>query len=148
MDEIREETRDFNFWVLVRPAGDIAGKWVAHCLDLDVVSQGESIKHALDMVVEATAMVLADDIKNCSEPGKGRRAPDKFWTLLWKTMKQGVAVPMEEVLMSKGPAIIAAPLQLRATITHVAQVDDEPTPVGERADWVLPMGAHQTEIPA
>lgn len=84
MDEIRE----YNFWLHVHPAEDIDGEWVAHCLDLDVVSQGNSLKNAFDMVIEATLMVVCDDLNAGRDPLE-RRAPKKFWDPMWAIVQKG-----------------------------------------------------------
>lgn len=62
-------------FLLVRPAPDVAGQWVAHCLDFDVVSQGNSPIHALHMMMEATTIVVADDLARGADPF-ARKAPD------------------------------------------------------------------------
>jgi hypothetical protein len=72
-----------NLWVHAHPADDAADQWVAHCLDLDVVSQGDNLAHALQMVAEASAMVVAEDMKRGAEP-LARRAPDECWDAVQK----------------------------------------------------------------
>lgn len=49
------------FWVIFEPLAGIPGKWSAHCLDTDVVSQGTSLSHAFRMIVEAVEMILEED---------------------------------------------------------------------------------------
>lgn len=83
--------RVFNLWVVVKPAEDLADQWVAHCLDLDVVSQGTSFKHAMDMVFEAAAMVVVDDIVAGRDP-LSRRAPDEFWAEMHAIVSNGESV--------------------------------------------------------
>ena len=61
------------------------GVWVAHCLDLDVVTQGVSLMHALDMALEATRMVLDADAGSGRNPLE-RRAPQKYWEKLYRLM--------------------------------------------------------------
>lgn len=39
-------------------APDIPGVWVAHCVNYDVISQGNSPVHAFEMVIEALQMIL------------------------------------------------------------------------------------------
>jgi len=70
--------RVFNLWVVVRPAEDLPDQWVAHCLDLDVVSQGNTFQQAMEMVFEASSMIVADDIVAGRDPSS-RRAPENFW---------------------------------------------------------------------
>jgi len=69
---------DARFVVILRPVVELPGQWVGHCLDLDVVSQGRSPSHALEMTVEACTMVLMEDRKRGLDPAR-RRAPIEFW---------------------------------------------------------------------
>jgi len=87
--------RVFPCFVLVHPATDIEGEWVAHCLDYDVVSQGNSLEHALDMVIEATRLVLDDDVRSGREPAE-RRAPSEMWEPAWKALDEGEKTTLEE----------------------------------------------------
>jgi predicted RNase H-like HicB family nuclease len=80
--------RTYNLWVLVRPAEDLKDQWVAHCLELDVVSQGTSFTHAMEMVFEAIAMVVTDDIGAGRDP-LSRRAPEEYWSELYHVMEEG-----------------------------------------------------------
>jgi predicted RNase H-like HicB family nuclease len=82
------QPRAHSFWFLLRKADDVPGEWVAHCLELDVVSQGRSVDHAAEMLFEATAMALVDDIEHGRDLS-GRRAPEPFWDELWKVVREG-----------------------------------------------------------
>jgi hypothetical protein len=73
-----------NFWVLIERAADIPNQWVAHCLELDVVTQGNNPNHTCEMLLEACAMVLLDGI-DISE----RHAPEEVWDRLWEVVQQG-----------------------------------------------------------
>jgi len=73
-----EAHRVSNAWVVFRPSQQIRGVWIAHALEFDVVTQGTSLAHAIQMVQEAIAMVVADDLKHGRDP-YSRRAPDKYW---------------------------------------------------------------------
>ena len=79
---MQPRARIYNAWVFVRPADDVAGQWVAHCLEFDVVTQGNSLAHALEMVVEAVSMVVADDLDAGRDP-LARRAPPPCWDEMW-----------------------------------------------------------------
>jgi hypothetical protein len=88
--------RVLNLWVVVRPAEDLPDQWVAHCLDLDVVTQGTSFQHAMKMVFEACSMVVADDIVAGRDPSY-RRAPENFWTELYEIVQSGHPVPFKSL---------------------------------------------------
>ena len=57
---------------------DVEGVFVAHVLDFDIVTQGVSVWHAIEMAIEATEMVLTDDVEN-GRNSQERRAPEEFW---------------------------------------------------------------------
>lgn len=67
-----------NMWAYFRLAPDVPGQWEAHCLDLDVVTMGNSFTHAVHMLVEAIAIVVSDDIQNGRNPFD-RKAPPEDW---------------------------------------------------------------------
>jgi len=43
---------EFPLLVVIYPASDIKGQWIAHCLETDVVTQGDSTDHAFEMMAE------------------------------------------------------------------------------------------------
>jgi hypothetical protein len=79
----------YSFWIVVRRDPDATDKdqpecqWSSHCLDLDVVSQGSSLADAYKMAVEASLLVLRDDLSRGADP-LIRRAPQEFWSELEK----------------------------------------------------------------
>lgn len=64
--------------VLFERSKDVPGYWEAHCLDLDVVTQGRTLGEAVIAVREAMLMVIEDDLRMNIDPLR-RRAPDEFW---------------------------------------------------------------------
>lgn len=55
--------------------------WVVHCLDLDVVTQGQSLTHACAMLAEAVDMSLK------ANPTR-RPAPRQDWERLWGLLQR------------------------------------------------------------
>jgi len=88
VDMTSQNSREFNFWFLVEPASDLPGQWVAHCLELDVVSQGNNLHQAHQMLMEACAMVLIDDLV-AERDIYDRRAPKEFWDRLFDVVRHG-----------------------------------------------------------
>jgi hypothetical protein len=78
--------RLFHFWCVVREAEDMPGSWTAQCLDVDVITVGKSVKSALDMALEATCMVVVDDLLHRREP-TDRKAPKAYWDDLYRILK-------------------------------------------------------------
>lgn len=88
---------NFRLWALIERSPDIEGEWVAHCLDVDVVSQGTSVMHALDMLGEAVMMTIVEDLDGGSDPLL-RRAPNEYFERLHKVVMSGDRVPREVAL--------------------------------------------------
>lgn len=55
------------------------GSWTAHCLELDVVSQGPTIPTAITAAIEAVEMVIKDDCDNGLDPLDRSVAPQEYW---------------------------------------------------------------------
>lgn len=69
---------------LVERAKDVPGEWVAYALNLDVVTQGRSIPHALHMLSEAVFHVT---------PVVGARAvDDDDWLRYFDVMQRGANI--------------------------------------------------------
>lgn len=91
-----DKTLVFASWIVVEPAEDIPGVWVGHCLDFDVISQGDSPHDAIDSVNEAVAMTVVDDLHHGLDPSE-RRAPAEFWDRLAYVLRHGDQVKLSEV---------------------------------------------------
>jgi predicted RNase H-like HicB family nuclease len=46
------------FSILIHREPGLDDQWVAHCLDWDLVSQGDTPAHAMRMIAEAIALVI------------------------------------------------------------------------------------------
>jgi predicted RNase H-like HicB family nuclease len=66
-----------SLWFSIRPSVDVDGDWEAHCLQLDLVAQGQSRKEALELAVEAAEIHLAQ-----RESDEDERAPEDLWPRL------------------------------------------------------------------
>lgn len=78
--------------VLVSRAPDVPGEWVAHCLNLDVISQGRSVREAIDAVCEAVTMVVEADLARGVDPLKRESAPEEFWESFSSILRRGQPV--------------------------------------------------------
>jgi predicted RNase H-like HicB family nuclease len=84
-------------WVVVIPTDDVPGEWLAHCLDLNVMSQGRSLSHALDMVIEAVDLVLEEDRKAGLDPFD-RTAPPEEWAAFAEHMRRAELTTLDELV--------------------------------------------------
>ncbi|HEY6056243.1 MAG TPA: hypothetical protein VIU86_20095 [Gaiellaceae bacterium] len=65
--------------LLVYPAPDVPGQWVGHCLELDILSAGNSLEHAILMTEEAVQLCIADDVAHGLDPFARRPAPEEYF---------------------------------------------------------------------
>lgn len=86
-----------NFWVLITPAQDAPGQWLGHCLELDIVSVGTSLRHAIAMTVEAVCETVADDLANGRSPLDRTPAPAEFFSELSRVQSRGTYGALEDV---------------------------------------------------
>ncbi len=52
-------TVEFPLRVVLYPAPDVKGRWIAHGLETDIVTQGDSAEHALAMMADALQALAA-----------------------------------------------------------------------------------------
>lgn len=81
------DTRNFNLRALIYRADDAPHIWVAHCLELDVISQGATPGQASDAIREAVEMTLLDDLNAGLDPFGRRPAPAEIheqWADLYR----------------------------------------------------------------
>lgn len=74
-----------------------AGEWVAHCLDLDVVSTGPTADAAIDALAEALGMQLAYARENDNYDHLVRPAPPEAWKKLAEIMKEPHKTILREI---------------------------------------------------
>lgn len=74
-----------NLWVIVQPAKDAPGQWLARCLNLDVVSTSRSLQGVLRTMSDAVLLCLSTG----SAPR--RRASRHEWALLEQLLQRGHA---------------------------------------------------------
>lgn len=112
-----ERARDL--WVLVTPAPDLPDQWIGHCLELDIMSVGTSISHALEMTAEAVSICVGDDLEHGRDPFARAKAPASDWQTLEQLKSAGTRRQPSE-----GELVIAA-TQLPLISNHVGQVEKD-----------------------
>jgi len=84
------------FLVLFYPSQDVKGRWVAHCLDLDIVGTGDDPEDAFAELLQALRMqieVWIDAIDNNRKPVRAAKAPDIYW----KMAEEAEALPPADI---------------------------------------------------
>ena len=111
------ERRLFRLDVLVFSAADLPGQWIGHCLDLDIVSQGNSPEEALRMIREATEMSVIDAMNDGLDPkAVYKRAPERYWARFKDAMDHGTPVDSLELEADGGDWLFA----ISAELTFIA----------------------------
>lgn len=64
---------------VIYPAEQIAQRWVAHCLELDIVTYGRSESDAIAMLADAIATVAEANVQSGQPPLQFRNAPRDVW---------------------------------------------------------------------
>jgi len=137
-----KDLRLFTCWVMIERSEDGDGSWIGHCLEFDIVSQGDSAHHALDMIHEATAMMLLDDLNDGVEPDAIRsRAPTELWQSLFTMMKMGERIPLAQIRNGERSDVkkFATQIVLPFVRVHALELADTPQPM----DSVLSMPSPQ-----
>jgi predicted RNase H-like HicB family nuclease len=110
----------FSGWAYITRAEDVPGCWVAHCLDFNIMSAGDSPQHALEMVHEAVGLALADDLSRGLDP-HARKADDDDWAPLIRLFEKHTKVPVSTMdTCGQDFREFAAPL----TVVLIKQVHD------------------------
>ncbi len=61
-------------------AKDLPGVWLTHCLDLDMMSQGDTLHEALKNLGEVLPLCVNDDVMGGDDPfERGKRTPVEDW---------------------------------------------------------------------
>jgi predicted RNase H-like HicB family nuclease len=74
-------TVEFPLRVVLYPAPDLEGQWIAHGLETDVVTQGDSAEHALAMMADALQTLTTYQAVRRRPTVRLRPAPKEIWDL-------------------------------------------------------------------
>ena len=132
------DLRIFTCWVMIERSEDEDGSWLGHCLEFDIVSQGDSPQQAIDMIHEATAMALFDDLNDGVEPTSARsKAPVEYWQSLFDLMKNGERVPLSKIRSGERGDVKKFAMQIALAFIRIHELELADTP--PVADSVLSM---------
>lgn len=145
---------DLPVWVYFERDPELGGIWVAHVLEFDLVTQGDSLSDALDMALDAAITFLAEVIKRpetLSEELSSRRAPQADWDKLWALFQRAPAQRLDAIVRSEA-AFSAMGTQLfvpAVAVLHRAGFGDAhpqiesfpPMPIANESFPTMPVGA-------
>lgn len=81
---------------------ELPGVWIAHCLELDILSQGDSPEHAMQLLCDALHLVGEDRILQGHAPWEIRPAPAACWARLAGCVPLGDFVVPSVTLTAQG----------------------------------------------
>ncbi len=84
-------TKFYNLSMLFTHPPDIPAIWVVQILDFDLVTQGDSLAQAMQMALEATALIVQWDVAAGKDPAD-RRAPAEEWDAFLEVVTHGQAL--------------------------------------------------------
>ncbi len=102
--------KTYNIALLCRPSKDVPGQWIAHCLDIDLVTQGKSASDAVKMAQEAVVMLVQHELEQGRDP-LDRRAPDEDWKVFQRVLEKGT--PVASLAELPHTAVLAGFLMVR-----------------------------------
>lgn len=92
-----EPTKQMSFRATVLREG---GEWVAHCLDLDIVSTGSSAEEAMDQLADAVGTQLWYAREHDNYQHLFRPAPEDAWRKLGEILKGPYRTIFREIVDS------------------------------------------------
>lgn len=104
------------FSILIRRETGLEGQWVAHCLNWDLVSQGDTPEHAARMIAEAILVALVEDTREGLDADDRPAAPRELWKIFERTQQRGKRIAADDVnaLAAKsGDVVIATVLYMQ-----------------------------------
>ena len=105
-------TVEFPLRVVLYPAPDIAGQWIAHGLETDIVTQGDSPKHALAMMVDALQATTAHQALRRRPSLRLRPAPPEVWALASDATPLDISARVERRRLRTVPSPVTGPWSL------------------------------------
>ncbi len=96
--------------VLIHAAEDVPGQWIAHCLNWDLISQGDSPSHAAKSMAEVIALAIDEDASEGLRAEDRGPAPATYWDVFRRTHQDGARVAAGDVdrLAQKSRLVVAA----------------------------------------
>lgn len=88
-------TVEFPLRVVLYPAPDLEGQWIAHGLETDIVTQGDSARHALAMMADALQSLTTYHVLHRRPSLKLRPASPEVWDLVAEAVPLDLMVRLD-----------------------------------------------------
>jgi predicted RNase H-like HicB family nuclease len=124
----------------VTRAADVPGAWVAECIPLGVVTQGDSLKHAIDMLAEAVDMVIDDDLQRGVDPLQTRAPLDESSGEFAKLMSHPLT-PVDVEAVDASVSIVVVMLKVVRPHVPAMAVSERPSLAKRYESLMAPLQA-------
>lgn len=88
--------RNYNFRALIHRSENAPHIWVAHCLELGLVSQGDTPAQARDAIEEAVQMIVVDDLNEGLDPLDRQPSEEKYQRMAKDLFERGRSVDLSK----------------------------------------------------
>ena len=104
-------TVEFPLRVVLYPAPDVEGQWIAHGLETDIVTQGDSAEHAMAMMADSVQTLAAHQALRRRPALRLRPAPKEVWDLAADAVPLDLTAHIDR-RRRKTPSPVAGPWSL------------------------------------
>ena len=114
--------KSWDLSILIEPS-EIEGQWVSHCLEFDVISQGDSPSHALEMLQNALEICIREDLESGVRPDGRGPAPREAWDEFQSAFTPDEVVPYVDEKSAKEMDEAGAAAPTRFAVKMAAKVE-------------------------
>lgn len=113
--------RDRLLWVLVTPAEDMSGSWIARVLDLGLTTQADSLDEAFEMAQDALQVAIVSDLAKGLDPFDRKPSAREHWAVLDELISNPHRSRLDDLSPEQRARISAAAAQLAvSTVQQMA----------------------------
>jgi predicted RNase H-like HicB family nuclease len=112
---------------IIRRAEKVPGAWVAECVPLDIATQGDSLEHALEMLVDAVDMIVDDDLERGVDPLR-TRIPSPESVAQLQALLAGPLVPVDIRNVDAEATVVLALVDVVRPVVPAMQSKPPPGP--------------------
>lgn len=111
-------TIEFPLRVVLYPATDLPGQWIAHGLETDIVTQGDSAPHALAMMADALRTLTTYHALRRRPALRLRPAPPEVWELAADAVPLDITARVERRRQQVASSPITGPWSLYGMVSE------------------------------
>jgi predicted RNase H-like HicB family nuclease len=110
---------------IIRRGQSVPGAWVAECVPLDIATQGDSLEHAMAMLVDAVDLVVDDDLERGVDPLSSRSpSPEALEELNW--LLRGPLMPVDVNSVDQSVQVVLAMIDVVRPVVPAMRTEPPP----------------------